>query len=174
MTFFDLMKMGGAVMWALLALSCAALAIAIERAAMYATSRRPRDVLSPHDDANIPARDLKLILDACVERTARRLERGLGALEAIAKISPLLGLLGTVLGMVEMFGSMRAGGGVSSEAVTGGIWQALFTTVAGLLVAIPTAAVHALLSSRAGRLVDAMEDEAAAMIERRVRDAARP
>lgn len=66
----------------------------------------------------------------------------------IGKIAPLLGLLGTVLGMVEMFQSLHIGGQISAATVTGGIWKALFTTVAGLTVAIPTIFVCGLLNSR--------------------------
>ncbi|MEG1641890.1 MAG: MotA/TolQ/ExbB proton channel family protein [Synergistaceae bacterium] len=92
--------------------------------------------------------DMKLLLNQQVRRELYRWEKHLFVLEIIGKIAPLLGLLGTVLGMSEMFQSLHLGGQVSSTAVTGGIWKALFTTIAGLTVAIPTIFVHGILTSR--------------------------
>jgi biopolymer transport protein ExbB len=63
---------------------------------------------------------------------------GLRALELIAAIAPLLGLLGTVMGMIEAFQTLQsAGAGADPAALAGGIWQALLTTAAGMAVAIP-------------------------------------
>lgn len=71
-------------------------------------------------------------------------------LELIAMISPLLGLLGTVLGMIQSFQELELAQGSANAAVlAGGIWEALLTTAAGLLVAIPAAVGAALLTARA-------------------------
>lgn len=71
-------------------------------------------------------------------------------LELIAMISPLLGLLGTVLGMIQSFQELElAQGAANASVLAGGIWQALLTTAAGLLVAIPAAVGATLLSTRA-------------------------
>jgi len=79
-------------------------------------------------------------------------------LELIAMVSPLLGLLGTVLGMIQSFQELELAQGAANAAVlAGGIWQALLTTAAGLLVAIPAAIGATLLSVRI--------DNAAHMIE---------
>ncbi|MEL6363942.1 MAG: TonB family protein [Pseudomonadota bacterium] len=85
-----------------------------------------------------------------VERVARvkldGLERGLPLLSVIATSSPLLGLLGTVLGMIEAFQQLQsAGDRVDPAILSGGIWEALLTTAAGLSVAIPSAAFFAWL-----------------------------
>ena len=73
-------------------------------------------------------------------------------LELIAMISPLLGLLGTVLGMIQSFQELElAQGAANASVLAGGIWQALLTTAAGLLVAIPAAVGASLLSGRAER-----------------------
>ncbi len=96
----------------------------------------------------IAREDMKLLVEQQVRREVFRWEKHLYILEIIGKIAPLLGLLGTVLGMVEMFQSLYIGGQISATAVTGGIWKALFTTVAGLTVAIPTIFVHGMLVSR--------------------------
>ncbi|WP_424985110.1 MotA/TolQ/ExbB proton channel family protein [Microbulbifer sp. S227A] len=70
-------------------------------------------------------------------------------LELIAMISPLLGLLGTVLGMIQSFQELElAQGAANASVLAGGIWQALLTTAAGLLVAIPAAVGAGLLSAR--------------------------
>lgn len=92
--------------------------------------------------------DMKLLMEQQVRREVYRWEKHLYVLEIIGKTAPLLGLLGTVLGMVEMFQSLHLGGQISAAAVTGGIWKALFTTVAGLIVAIPAIFAHGLLVSR--------------------------
>lgn len=92
--------------------------------------------------------EMKLLMEQQVRREIFRWEKNLFVLEVIGRIAPLLGLLGTVLGMVEMFSSLHAGGQISAAAVTGGIWKALFTTVAGLVVAIPTISAHAWLTAQ--------------------------
>ncbi|MDR1482188.1 MAG: MotA/TolQ/ExbB proton channel family protein [Synergistaceae bacterium] len=94
---------------------------------------------------------MRVILDGCVRHELYRWEKNLAFLEITAKVSPLLGLLGTVLGMVEMFRTLNMGGSVNAEAVTGGIWKALFTTVAGLMVAIPIIIAHGVLAGRITR-----------------------
>lgn len=91
---------------------------------------------------------MKLLAEQQVRREVYRWEKHIFILEIVGKTAPLLGLLGTVLGMVEMFRSLHMGGAISASAVTGGIWKALFTTVAGLAVAIPTIFAHGLLVSR--------------------------
>lgn len=85
----------------------------------------------------------------------------LGLLELIATLAPLLGLLGTVLGMIEAFQALEAAGSrVNPALLSGGIWTALLTTAAGLTVAIPAAAAHKLLEAAVERVADTMEDAA--------------
>jgi biopolymer transport protein ExbB len=80
------------------------------------------------------------------------MNRHLRTLEVIAMVSPLLGLLGTVLGMIESFRQLELAQGSANAAVlAGGIWQALITTAAGLLVAIPAALAASLFAARADR-----------------------
>lgn len=74
---------------------------------------------------------------------------GLRPLEVIATVSPLLGLFGTVLGMIEAFRAMEAAGAqVDPSVLSGGIWEALLTTAVGLGVAIPVSLIHSLLERR--------------------------
>lgn len=80
-------------------------------------------------------------------------------LELIANLSPLLGLLGTVLGMIEAFQKLEsAGNQVDPALLSGGIWQALLTTAVGLVVAIPALVAHQWLDRRVERCAHLMED----------------
>lgn len=77
------------------------------------------------------------------------MSRHLRLLELIAMVSPLLGLLGTVLGMIQSFQELAAAeGSANASVLAGGIWQALLTTAAGLVVAIPAAVAAGLLAGR--------------------------
>jgi len=90
-----------------------------------------------------------------------RLEKNLTALATIAHVSPLLGLLGTVTGMVRCFQTIQAKATtfhpVSPGDLAGGIWEALLTTVAGLIVAIPTFVIYNYLASRINHFILEME-----------------
>lgn len=88
-------------------------------------------------------------LQAEAEERFTTLEGGFRFLDNVAQLSPLLGLFGTVLGMIEAFQSLQeAGTQVDPSILAGGIWVALLTTAVGLLVAMPTALVIAWLESR--------------------------
>lgn len=89
-----------------------------------------------------------------------RLDRGLTVLEIIAGVSPLLGLLGTVLGMVTVFNAITAQGLGDPHVLSDGIAKALITTVAGLCVAIPSLAFHSLYTKRADELAMEMQNVA--------------
>lgn len=81
-------------------------------------------------------------LEAEAETLFAQLERGFRMLDSVAQLAPLLGLFGTVLGMIEAFQSLQsAGAQVDPSILAGGIWVALLTTAVGLVVAMPTAVV---------------------------------
>lgn len=89
-----------------------------------------------------------------------RLRRNLRTLDVIAMVSPLLGLLGTVLGMIESFRQLdMAGGAANASVLAGGIWQALLTTAAGLSVAIPAAIAANLMAARVDRVAHVIETD---------------
>ena len=90
--------------------------------------------------------------------------RHLGLLSTIATVSPLLGLLGTVLGMIQAFNVIAARGSGTPATLGGGISQALLTTAAGLSVAIPTILLHRYLSSRASLVLLEMEERSRALL----------
>ena len=119
-------------------------------------------VLKRHGSARS---DLKVLADEVGEREAVALQRYLGLLGTIANITPLLGLLGTVLGMIEAFNMLAVQGGGNPIALGGGISEALITTAAGLTVAVPTVLLHRYLSSRSERLVLDLEEATMRIID---------
>lgn len=96
---------------------------------------------------------------------AHRLERYLNTLGTIAAISPLLGLLGTVIGMIKVFGAISAEGMGDMPALSGGIAEALITTAAGISVAIPALIAYRYLRGLVDARVVEMEQEAMLLIE---------
>jgi len=103
-----------------------------------------------------------------VEDTGRHvvheLERYLNTLGTIAAVSPLLGLLGTVTGMIRTFSALTSGGAGDPAALAGGISEALITTAAGLMVAIPALIGYRYLRGRVDVLVVQMEKEAIGLV----------
>ncbi len=96
---------------------------------------------------------------------AHELERFINALGTISTIAPLLGLLGTVIGMIKVFTTITAVGVGDPATLAGGISEALITTAAGLTVAIPTVIFHRYLKRKIDELVMGMEQEAMKLVE---------
>lgn len=95
----------------------------------------------------------------------KQLNKNLHVLELIGRIAPLIGLLGTVLGMVEAFKTVSSmKGAVDPSILAGGIWEALITTVAGLCVAIPALVLHHLFEDRVKTIAFQMKHGAAELI----------
>jgi biopolymer transport protein ExbB len=109
------------------------------------------------------------IMKESIEDTGRHvvheLERYLNSLGTIAAITPLLGLLGTVIGMIKVFATITTQGVGDPGALAGGISEALITTAAGMSVAIPTLMFYRYFRGRVRMLVLKMEQEAMTMIE---------
>jgi biopolymer transport protein ExbB len=108
--------------------------------------------------AGRPREDIKTAVEEVGGREAAPMERYLGLLGTIATITPLLGLLGTVLGMIRAFTVIALQGVGTPATLGGGISEALITTAAGLSVAIPTILLHKYLASRADRMILEMEE----------------
>ncbi len=198
----DLLEKGGPAIWAILALSVAALAIILwklwalssTRAWNRSEAETAVDLWAAGKDAEAEtvarggsgscARLVATAIasvtnpamsraDAAAEttRVAKRIlgeaQAGLRGLELIASIAPLLGLFGTVLGMISAFqGLETAGAAADASALAGGIWEALLTTAAGMAVAIPVAAALTWYESVIDRLRLDMEDMAARVFNR--------
>jgi biopolymer transport protein ExbB len=109
--------------------------------------------------ADAPEAVLEEILHREGSRVVRGMERGLGLLSAIAHLTPLMGLFGTVLGMIGVFqGIERSGGSADMEVLAGGIWIALLTTAFGLMVALPAMGAHHLFDGLARRRAEGLQD----------------
>jgi len=104
-----------------------------------------------------PRERIKEAVEEVGNRESALLERYLGFLATIANISPLLGLLGTVLGMIKAFTVISVEGVGTPATLGGGISEALITTAAGLSVAIPALLIHKFLTSRVDRILLEME-----------------
>ena len=108
---------------------------------------------------------MKESIEEIGRQVAHSLDRFLNTLGIIASISPLLGLLGTVIGMIKVFSVITEQGIGDASVLAGGISEALLTTAAGLSVAIPTLIFHRYFSSKVSDLVMTMEQEALKMVE---------
>lgn len=107
---------------------------------------------------------LELKLDEAVMREVPNLEFGHGMLKLIAAVAPLLGLLGTVVGMIVTFQSMNQAGGADSRLMADGISLALVTTVQGLIVAVPMLFLHSVLAARTKSVVQLLEQQCVGML----------
>ena len=92
------------------------------------------------------------------------LERGLSTIKLISGVAPLLGLLGTVTGMILTFQAITLFGTGDPKLMAGGISQALMTTVLGLCVAIPTLLLHSVAASRSREVVQILEEQATGLV----------
>lgn len=107
---------------------------------------------------------LELKLDEAILREAPSLEKWQGGIKVLAAVAPLLGLLGTVTGMIATFQAITLFGTGDPKLMAGGISQALVTTVLGLCVAIPLVLLHSWVSGRSRSLIEVLEEQTAGMI----------
>lgn len=179
---------GGPIIWLILAASTVALTVIIERLVHFwgqrrrfmAAWRQCADQLRSGDTVVLlgdeglgmarmlkrgleqRGRDAEFIRTTCMEAAQREvslLERHLSILATVAQVCPLLGLLGTVSGLMHAFAAAEAGG-VHSGTLAGGLYQALGTTAAGLAVAIPAYVAYSFLAGYVGRLSEVLEQAA--------------
>lgn len=113
---------------------------------------------------DVDTETLGLKLDEAILKEMPKIQRGLGALALLAAVSPLLGLLGTVTGIIETFQSITLYGTGDPRVMSGGISQALVTTVMGLLVAIPLLLSHSFLSSKSNALIQILDEKSTAFV----------
>lgn len=108
---------------------------------------------------------MKEAIDEAGRQVLVELERFLNTLGIIAQISPLLGLLGTVVGMIQVFAAITLQGVGNAAPLAGGISTALITTAAGLFVAIPSIMAHRYFERKVDELVVSMEQESVKLVE---------
>lgn len=105
----------------------------------------------------LPLADIERAMEEVALRQAPLLSHGLGALDTIITMAPLLGLLGTITGMIQAFNVVSTAGSSAPTAITGGVAEALIATATGLSIAIVTLPVYNLLSERVKEIIGEME-----------------
>lgn len=110
---------------------------------------------------------LELKLGEAILKEGPKINSGLSLLKIIAMVAPLLGLLGTVTGMIIVFQAITIYGAGDPKAMAGGISSALITTVLGLIVAIPTLLLHTILNGKARKLLHILEEQSAGIVAER-------
>ncbi|MBU2886591.1 MotA/TolQ/ExbB proton channel family protein [Gilvimarinus agarilyticus] len=116
------------------------------------------------DNPTVDGETLELKLEEAVLKERPAIESGLSILKIIAAVAPLMGLLGTVTGMILTFQAITIFGAGDPKNMASGISSALITTVWGLLVAIPTVLIHTVVNGRAKRVLHVLEEQAAGII----------
>ncbi len=197
MNIEELFVRGGIVVWILASYSLAGIAIVLDRYILFLRQRKlPKDFkgqlsrLLEQRSTQSQIAELKgpeaRIIQAIVEadlqgvkdlhgvgariRSAemQRMESGLPTLGLLGNTAPLLGLLGTITGMIKAFMVIeQAGGKVDAQALAGGIWEAMITTGVGLAVAIPLLILLHLLEGGVERRVQSMDNCLSLLLERR-------
>jgi biopolymer transport protein ExbB len=113
---------------------------------------------------NLDTETLELRLDEAVMKESGELQKYLWLVKTVSVVAPLLGLLGTVTGMIQTFQAIVLFGSGDPKVMADGISEALVTTVMGLIVAIPLTLLYAMTSSTAGRLIDVLDEQSAGLI----------
>ncbi len=176
-SLIDTVKQGGWVMIPIMALALAALAIIIERVKFFLITKVwSRAKLQAHIDSILAQNqslryreEVEDELSSAVQIYINTMERGLGLLNGIGSLAPLLGFFGTVIGMIEAFAAIAAASTVNAKVVAVGIQVALVTTAGGLSVAVPALfAYHFFmhLSYKTAQEADAMISQKSASFPR--------
>ena len=121
-------------------------------------------VRNEHDAMDTESLELKI--DEAILKEVPKLEKYHSIIKVFAAVAPLLGLLGTVVGMIVTFQALTLFGTGDPKLMAGGISQALVTTMLGLIVAIPLVFLHSVLTSWSGTLIEVLEEQSAGLIAR--------
>ncbi len=180
-SFKERVDQGGVVGYVIIFLTLIGIAIVIER---FVTLRKQEKVLkaqlaSQEIDVTNPIGQLRVAfdkykdsdvetlqskMDEIIIKYLPKVERGIGSVKIFASIGPLLGLLGTVTGMIGTFQSITLFGTGDPKLMAGGISMALITTVQGLVCAIPLILLHTFISSKSKGIVQLLEEQSAGLI----------
>lgn len=183
----DLFQRGGPIMWPLLVCSVVALAVTIDRTIFWIRESMRRDrhlvenVLSMAEQeayeeirervrgsqdyvirvlvSGILHRDFSLsaAMEVAAQEQLERMRRGLGVLDTLVTLAPMLGILGTVTGIIKAFDLLGSSGFQDPRAVTVGVAEALITTAAGLIIAVPCVIAYNYFHKRAEQAAGEME-----------------
>jgi len=116
------------------------------------------------DNKGVDPETLELKLEEAVLKERPKIESGLALLKIIAAVAPLMGLLGTVVGMILTFQAITIFGAGDPKNMAGGISSALITTVLGLVVAIPTVLLHTIVNGRAKRIIHILDEQTTGIV----------
>lgn len=183
-TFKEQVDQGGTVGYVIVALGIVSLLLAMSRliALSLMSAKVSSQLKNPEPNTNNPlgrvlkvAKDnedtdretLELKLSEAIFKERPALERGLAFLKIISVVAPLMGLLGTVTGMINTFQAITLFGTGDPKLMAGGISQALVTTVEGLVVAIPTVLLHTIVSGRSRKVMHILQEQSAGIIAER-------
>jgi len=174
-------QQGGLVGYLIIALGIVGLVISLERMVVLGIASRkvtaqlasdaPSDdnclgrVLSVYEQNRaVDTETLELKLSDAIFKELPALNRALLFIKIISVVAPLMGLLGTVTGMINTFQAITLYGTGDPKLMAGGISQALVTTVLGLTVAIPMVLLHTLVSGRSRRIVQVLQEQSAGIV----------
>ncbi|MBF0171685.1 MAG: MotA/TolQ/ExbB proton channel family protein [Nitrospinae bacterium] len=184
----DMFEHGGPVIWVIFAVSLYGMALVGERWLRYRSAEREiaaalgeggdwsHALVAPLADAGRSRHDgesreelADRVRNAYVEQAAQ-MELRLGAISVIATLLPMLGILGTVVGMIAAFNAIALHGTGDPKILADGVAQALLTTEAGLITSIPLLYLHQLLVDRADRIVRRLDECAARIVHQTARE----
>ena len=176
---------GGIVGYIILGLLAVGLALSIERifrltVTARAVNAQAKDVDNPnesnplgrvlaayHSNKSADVETLELKLDDAILKELPSLERGINFIKLLSSVAPLLGLLGTVTGMIVTFQAITLFGTGDPKLMAGGISQALVTTVLGLTAAIPLVLLHSIAQTRSRSIQQILDEQSAGLIAER-------
>ena len=177
-------QQGGAVGYMIIVLGVIAVLIGIWRYAVLmiagrgVAAQRESDTVSEGNplgrvlavyEANrdVDAETLELKLDEAVMRETTYLERFIWLVKVVSVVAPLMGLLGTVTGMIQTFQAITLFGAGDPKMMAGGISEALVTTMLGLMTAIPLVLLHAFVANAAKKIIEVLDEQSAGLIAER-------
>ncbi|HET7588411.1 MAG TPA: MotA/TolQ/ExbB proton channel family protein [Gammaproteobacteria bacterium] len=178
---WDRLQQAGAVGYIIIALFIIGLLIALERiialTIVQAKVKKQLKTNTPNpnnalgrvlnvyaENPNDNVETLELKLDEAILKEQPALEAWQGVIKLIAAVGPLLGLLGTVIGMIVVFQTITLFGGGNPKLMAGGISYALVTTVEGLVTAIPLVILHAYITSKSRAVIQVLEEQSAGIV----------
>lgn len=181
-TLMEYYKQGGTVGYLITVLLAIGLLIALERVlVLSAVGAKMRSQLKNlgnpstnnplgrilkvyHDNKNADVENLELKLDEAILRETPKVDRGIGLIKLFAAVAPLMGLLGTVIGMILTFQQITLYGTGDPKLMAGSISLALVTTALGLIAALPLLFVHSIVQSRAKSILQVLDEQAAGIV----------
>ena len=181
-TLEERVHQGGTPGYVIIALGIVALLLAVERfitlsmtggkVSRQAANPGTADAGNPlgrvlqvyHDNKDVDSETLQLKLDEAILKEQPAINARIAFIKIISMVAPLLGLLGTVIGMIVTFQAITLFGTGDPKTMAGGISQALITTVLGLVVAIPTVLLHSIVDSRAKSILHVLTEQSAGLV----------